>query len=56
MRTLSLFLSPLDDEAIAGIASCVHKIEELEFIAGNVTMHGWKILSSAINKRPTPVS
>ena len=46
----------LNDESIAGIASCVDKIEELAFDARYVTMHNWKILSTAINKRSTVVS
>ena len=44
------------DETVAGIASCIDKIEELEFAVIIITMHGWEILSTAINKRPTPVS
>ena len=48
--------SSLNDEAIAEIASCVDKIDQLWFDARDVTKHGWKILSSAIKKRPTPVS
>ena len=46
----------LNDEAIAGIASCVDKTEELRFYASAVTMHDWKILSNAINNRSTAVS
>ena len=46
----------LNDESIAGIASCVDKIEELRFDARNVTMHGWEILSTAMKNRPTAVS
>ena len=45
-----------NDESIAEIASCVDKIEELGFNAGNVTMHGWENLSAAIKNRPTAVS
>ena len=55
MRALWLW-DPLNDESIAGIASCVDKIEELVFNAGNVTWHGWEILSTAIKNRPTAVS
>ena len=47
---------PLNDESIAGVALCVDKIEELTFKAGNVTMQGWEILSTAIKDRPTGVS
>ena len=47
---------PLNDESIVGIVSCVDKIEELEFDPENVTMHGWEILSTAINNRTTGVS
>ena len=54
MRRLEL--PSLNDKAIAGIASCVDKIEELVFHADGVTMFGWKILSTAINNRSTPVS
>ena len=50
------FHSSLSDEAIAAIASCVDKIEKLQLEAGDVTMRGWEILSTAINNRPTPVS
>ena len=46
----------LNDESIAGIALCVDKIEELQFAAGHVTMHGWEILSTAIKNRSTSVS
>ena len=56
MRKLWFDDTPLNDEAIAGIASCVSKIDELEFHAGNVTERDWKILSTAITSRPTPVS
>ena len=55
MKRLELY-GPLNDEAITGIASCVDKIEELQFCACNITMHGWEILSTAINNRPTAVS
>ena len=53
---LSSLYSSLNDEAIAEIASCVDKIEELMFDARRVTMHGWMILSTAINNRTTLVS
>ena len=56
MKKLWLYETSLKNEAIAVIASCVDKIEELVFNAGGITMHGWKILSTAINNRPTPVS
>ena len=55
MRKLELD-DPLNDESIAEIASCVDKIEELKFYDGDVTMHGWEILSTAIKNRPTAVS
>ena len=55
MRRLE-FWGVLNDESIAGIALCVDKIEELEFTAHDVTMQGWEILSTAINKRSTAVS
>ena len=55
MKELQLH-SSLSDEAIARIASCVDKIEELKFYAGGVTMLGWKILSTAISNRTAPVS
>ena len=48
--------SSVDYQTIAGIASCVDKIEELKFYVDNVTMHRWEILFASINKRPTPVS
>ena len=52
----ALFLeSPLNDKAMTSIAACVEKIEKLELDAYDVTIHGWRILSSAINKRPIPV-
>ena len=54
MRKLKLELS--SDETIAGIASCVNNIEELKIDGYQVTMHGWEILFTAINNRPTPVS
>ena len=57
MRRLALdYRHPLNDESIAGIASCVDKIEDLAFDARNVTMHGWEILSTAMKNRPTAVS
>ena len=55
MRKLELD-DPLNDESIAGIALCVDKIKELEFVAEHITMRGWEILSTAINNRPTAVS
>ena len=55
MRKLALD-GVLNDESIVEIALCVDKIEELTFNAGNVTMHGWEILSTVINHRPTAVS
>ena len=48
--------SPINDKAIASIASCIRKIEELELNVTHVTNHGLELLSSAINKRITPVS
>ena len=56
MRKLDLSRTRLNDESIAVIALCVDKIEELVFNAGNITMHGWKRLSTAINNRSSPVS
>ena len=56
MEMLWLGATRLNDKAIAGIASCVNKIEELSFNAGDVTKDGWKLLSTAINNRPSPVS
>ena len=55
MRRLHIIHS-LDDEAIAGIALCVDKIEELVFDARGVTIHGWRILSTAIHNRTTLAS
>ena len=46
----------LSDESIAGIASCVDKIEELGFDDSNIKKHSWEILSTAITNRPTAVS
>ena len=54
MRKLKL--NYVNDETIAGIASSVDNIEELKIDGYQVTMHGWEILSTAINNRPTPVS
>ena len=51
-----LWLSGLNDNGIAVIASCVHKIENLVLYADDATIHGWKILSTAINNRSNPVS
>ena len=69
MKRLNVHGTQLNDEAIAVIASCVDKIEELQFNAtdnvttqlqfnatDNVTTQGWEILSTAINNRATPVS
>ena len=56
MQRLNVHGTQLNDEAIAVIASCVDKIEELQFVANDVTTHGWEILSTAINNRATPVS
>ena len=55
MRKLELS-SSLNDKAITEIASCVDKIEELVLDADEVTMHGWKILSTVIKNRTKPVS
>ena len=56
MKLLRLYESPLNDETIALISSCVNQIEELDFKTGDVATHSWKILSSAMNNRTTPVS
>ena len=56
MKKLELLGSPSNDEVIAGIASCIDKIEELWFDARDVKIDGWKILSTAINNRQIPVS
>ena len=56
MRKLKLRDSPLNDEGITVIASCVDKIEKLKFYATEVTINGLEILATAINNRPTPVS
>ena len=50
-----LWINNANDETFAGIASCIDKIEELQIDVYHVTMHGWEILSTAINNRPTPV-
>ena len=53
---MKLHLSfPINDEVIECIASCVDKIEELKMDAGEVTICGWVMLSSAISNRPNPV-
>ena len=51
----NLWINNVNDETIAGIALCVNGIEELQIDVYYVTMHGWEILSTAINNRPTPV-
>ena len=51
----NLWINNVNDETIAGIALCVNGIEELQIDGYHVTMHGWEILSTAINNRPTPV-
>ena len=56
MRKLDLGWTQLNDESIAVIASCIDKIEQLEFSAGGVAINGWKNLSTAINNRSSPVS
>ena len=56
MRRLDLSWIRLNDELIAVIATCVDKIEELELNAGDVTIDGWKMFSTAINNRSSPVS
>ena len=57
MRKLKLYGdSPLTDEGVAEMASCVDKIEKLKFHATEVTINGLAILATAINNRPTPVS
>ena len=50
-----LWINNVNDETIAGITMCVNGLEELQINLRHVTMHGWKILSTAINNRPTPV-
>ena len=50
-----LWINNVNDETIAGTALCVNGIKELQIDGYHVTMHGWKILSTAINNRPTPV-
>ena len=55
MKKFDLY-SSLNDEAIAGIVSCVDKIEELVIDAHGVKKSDLKILSTAINNRTTPVS
>ena len=56
MRRLNQFGTRLNDESIAVIATCVDKIEELMFCSCNVTIDGWKMFSTAINNRSSPVS
>ena len=56
MRRLDLCWSRLNDESIAVIATCVDRIEELELNADYITIDGWKIFSTAINNRSSPVS
>ena len=56
MKRLVLHDLSLNNESIAGIASCADKTEELGLYARDLPMHGWEILSSAINNRPTTVS
>ena len=46
----------MNDGSIAVIASCVDKIEELVVHTPDVTIRGWKRLSTAINNRSSPVS
>ena len=50
-----MWINNVNDETFAGIASCIDKIEELQIDVYHVTMHGWEILSTAINNRPTSV-
>ena len=50
-----LWINNVNDETIAGIALCVNGIEELQIDVYHVTMHGWEILSTAINNRPALV-
>ena len=56
MNRLEFLGSKLNDQAIAMIASCIDKLEKLEFDAGELTLYGLKVLSIAVNNRPTPVS
>ena len=56
MRKLDLCGTQLDFQLIAWIASCVDKIEELEFDADKGSLQVWKILSTANNNRSSPVS
>ena len=55
MKRLALYGSPLNNQGIAEIASCIHTVENLVLVVGDVSKHGWKIFSTAINNRPTPV-
>ena len=57
MENLTVIDSPINDEDIVSIASCINKIKGLWFkYAEDVPMDGIKILAAAINKRPNPVS
>ena len=51
-----VFYSFRNNEAVDEIASCVDNINELEFNAEELTKSSWNKISTAINKRPTPVS
>ena len=44
------------NEAADEIASCVDNINELGFNSEKLTKSSWNKISTAINKRPTPVS
>ena len=50
------FIGFFDNQAADEIASCVDNINELEFNAEKLTKSSWNKISTAINKRPTPVS
>ena len=51
-----VFLGLFINEAVDEIASCVDNINELKFNAEKLTKSSWNKISTAINKRPTPVS
>ena len=51
-----IFYSFRNNEAVDEIASCVDNINELEFNAEELAKSSWNKISTAINKRPTPVS
>ena len=51
-----VFLDLVMNGVVDEIASCVDNINELEFHAEKLTKSSWNKISTAINKRPTPVS